>query len=233
MQTTLRKWLHIVGAMILVVALAACGGGAAESGEGDGEGVSAMASPGGDAAETGDAAPTESEEGESHALREGGSEFAGSEGEGEHGGPEGEGEHGGSEGRGEHSGEGSEGRGEHGEGSEGGEHDGEEGSHDEEGEESGVYIARAATWDAVRRGARLVLGFDEASGAFVGTVENTTEGRLCAIRVEVHLDTPMELGPTARTDLGVGETVDVRLPADGHAFDSWTAHPEQSGCGGR
>ncbi|MDH3732681.1 MAG: hypothetical protein OEU54_04070 [Gemmatimonadota bacterium] len=43
----------------------------------------------------------------------------------------------------------------------------------------------------------------------------------------------MELGPTPRTDLAAGETMDVRLSTEGQAFESWTAHPEQSTCGGR
>jgi hypothetical protein len=62
-------------------------------------------------------------------------------------------------------------------------------------------------------------------------VENTTENRLCAIRVEVHLDSGTELGPTARVDLPAGQTTDVNLPTEGEAFESYTAHPEMSPCG--
>ena len=115
------------------------------------------------------------------------------------------------------------------------ERDGEEHSeeHDEEGEESGVQIARDATWDATRNGARLVLSFDAASNAFVGTVENTTAGTLCAVRVEVHLSAGIELGPTERTDVPSGGTTAVTLPTGGRDFTTWTAHPEISSCGGR
>lgn len=169
-----------------------------------------------------------------HAASEGGAEngeateetgeHGRSEGAGEHGESEGEGEgeHGRSEGEGEH--RGSVGEGEHGEG----------GGHDsgEEGEESGIYIGREETWDATRRGARLVLSFDTAKNAFVGTVENTTQDTLCAVRVEVHLSTGTELGPTERTDLPAGESVEVELTTGGEAFDTWTAHPELSPCGG-
>ena len=101
--------------------------------------------------------------------------------ESEHGGSEGEGEHGDSEGEGEH---------------------GASGGHDsgEEGEESGVYIGRDDTWDATRRGARLVLSFDPATNAFVGTVENTTRETLCAVRVEVvtYLPVPSWARPRGR-----------------------------------
>jgi hypothetical protein len=140
-------------------------------------------------------------------------------------------------------GEGGEARnsGEHGEGGEareGGEHEGEEASgHDEggegeEGEEGGVYIERGDTWDTTRRGARLVLTFDPASNAFSGTVENTTKSSLCAVRVEVHLSSGTELGPTERTDLPAGQSTEVELPTGGVSFDTWTAHPEVSPCSG-
>ena len=144
---------------------------------------------------------------------------------------------GGDEGRGEggEHGEGSEG-GEHGEGSEGGEHDegGEhrEGAEGDEGEESGEYIARDGSWDATRRGMRLQLSFDPAGDAFTGTVENTTQETICAVRVEVHLSGSIELGPTERTDLAPGESVAVELSAEGSDFEAWTAHPEQSACSG-
>jgi hypothetical protein len=85
--------------------------------------------------------------------------------------------------------------------------------------------------DVVRNGARLVLSFDSDSNAFVGTVENTTEQKLCAIRVEVHLDTGTELGPTARVDLPAGQTTNLTLATEGEAFESFTSHPEMSPCG--
>ena len=109
------------------------------------------------------------------------------------------------------------------------------GEHDEdgkEGEESGERIGREDAWDTTRNGARLILAFDPASNAFVGTVENTTREMLCAVRVEVHLSTGTELGPTERTDLPSGETTVVELPTAGEVFDSWTAHPEISPCTG-
>ncbi len=115
-----------------------------------------------------------------------------------------------------------------GEHSEGAEHD--ESAEGGESAESGVYIGRGNTWDVTRRGARLVLTFDPSSDAFQGTVENTTESTLCAVRVEVHLSTGTELGPTSRTDVPAGQTIKVELSTDGEVFDSWTAHPEMSGC---
>jgi len=163
--------------------------------------------------------------GETHADAAGGGESGQPrEAAGERAMPEGGGEHSVSEGRGEHA-----------EGGEGGEHEegGEHGSEGEgEGEESGVYVGSGDTWDATPNGLRLVLSFDPAANAFIGSVENTTPVRLCAIRVEVHLSTGTELDPTERTDLDPGHTSQVRLPASGEVFEAWTAHPELSPCGG-
>lgn len=141
---------------------------------------------------------------------------------------------GGEEGEGGEHAEGGEGEGE-GEHDEGGEHaeegeHGEEGEHREEGEESGDYIGRAESWDETRRGMRLTLSYDAARDAFVGTVENTTDATICAVRVEVHLGDGPELGPTARQDVGAGESVSVELSAEGESFERWTAHPESSAC---
>ena len=158
-----------------------------------------------------------------HAAAEG--EHAMAEGAEEHGRSESEAEHGEArEALGEHGGE----HGEHGEGE--GEHGGV--GHDAEGEESGAYIGANETWDVIRRGARLILSFDGDANAFVGTVQNTTASTICAVRVEVHLSTGTELGPTARTDLEPGASAEVRLPTEGETFDTWTAHPEMSACSG-
>ena len=175
--------------------------------------------------------PMEGDGDEAEEGREGGEEH-GAEGEGEHDEGEGEGEHGAGEGGEEHGETGERGGGEEGgEHGEGDEH-GEGGEHDEEGEESGEYIASGETWDEIRRGARLILSFDAARDAFVGTVENVTQEVLCAVRVEVHLSTGTELGPTARTDLAPGESMELTLTTEGEPFDAWTAHPEVSACAG-
>ena len=202
MRQPIHRWLAIVLASVVYLGMVACSGETDATAEGAGESGAASE-------EAGEHAAAES------ANVEAGGEHARSEGGGEHG----EGGEGGEHAR-------SEGGGEHGEGGEEGEH-GEGG----EGEESGEYIGSEDTWDATRRGARLVLAFDPASDAFVGSVQNTTSARLCAVRVEVHLSTGTELGPTERTDVDPGQTIEVRLPASGEAFETWTTHPELSPCG--
>lgn len=139
---------------------------------------------------------------------------------------------------GEHGEEGEGAGGEGGEGG-GGEHggsgEGGEGSGAEGGEESGNELTKDQTYDAVRKGARLILRFDAAADAFVGTVSNTTDSTLVQVRVEVHLSNGTELGPTTPADLAPAMTIAVNLSAMGESFTGWTPHAEvgpSSGSGG-
>jgi hypothetical protein len=211
------RLVPIVTALVLSVGVAACAGDS--QADADATGESSMAAETGERAEAGE----RSEAAEHAEGREGAESREDAEHDGE--GREGrEGAEAGGEREGEHSGEGREsGDGEHGEH---GEHGGEE------GEEPGVYIDRMETWDMTRRGARLVLSFNAQRNAFVGRVENTTDQRLCSVRVEVHLGAGPELGPTPRADVPAGGTIDVELATGGTSFETWTAHPELSACPG-
>ncbi len=94
------------------------------------------------------------------------------------------------------------------------------------GEESGHRLTLHETYDTIRNGARLVLDYNESENVFVGVVENTTDGVLSQVRVEVHLSNGMELGPTLPADLAPGQSITVRLPATAEEFDGWTPHAE-------
>ena len=109
---------------------------------------------------------------------------------------------------------------------EGGEHGGGGEAGGESGEESGTQFGLGDTYDAVRAGARLIIAYDRARNAFVGTVRNVTNGALERVRVEVHLSNGIELGPTTPVDLAPGQVVDVVLEASEQPFESWSAHPE-------
>ena len=92
-------------------------------------------------------------------------------------------------------------------------------------------LALDETYDAVRSGARLILNYDAPSNSFKGTVENTTNGVLGRVRIEVHLSNGAELGPTTPTDMAPGEVVAINLPATPASFTGWAAHAEV-GAGG-
>lgn len=94
------------------------------------------------------------------------------------------------------------------------------------GEESETRLALDDTYDEVRKGARLILRYDQSAQAFIGTVENTTNATLRQVRVEVHLSNGVELGPTPPRDLAAGATMDVRLDAKGQNFTGWSPHAE-------
>ena len=108
-----------------------------------------------------------------------------------------------------------------------------EGAHSEggegtsgEAEESGAQLGLSETYDQVRNGARLIIRYDAQANSFLGTVENTTNGTLRQVRVEVHLSNGIELGPTTPTDLGPGQIIDDTLQATSTGFTQWSAHPE-------
>ena len=120
-------------------------------------------------------------------------------------------------------GEGSEGNGEHGSGDEGGDESSKDVS--EEGRGSN-RLELDETFDAVRGGARLILSYDAPSNSFKGTVENTTNGVLDRVRIEVHLSNGEELGPTTPTNMAPGEVEMVNLPSTQASFTGWVAHAE-------
>jgi hypothetical protein len=102
----------------------------------------------------------------------------------------------------------------------------------EEREESGEYIGAGDKWRATRNGLELHLVYAPELGTFFGTVRNTTEQKLCAVRVEIHLSSGVELGPTKPKDLDAGAKTGVMLGVAGKQVDRWTAHPETSKCPG-
>ena len=110
----------------------------------------------------------------------------------------------------------------------GDEHDREAGGDngEEAGEESGTALSLDETYDAVRKGVRLVMSYDAEDNSFNGTVENTTGETLREVRVEVHLSNGRELGPTTPVDLDPAMEREVRLEATSTDFDAWTPHAE-------
>ena len=96
----------------------------------------------------------------------------------------------------------------------------------EAGEESGTALSLNETYDAVRKGVRLVMSYDAEDNSFNGVVENTTGETLWEVRVEVHLSNGKELGPTTPVDLDPAMEREVRLEATSRDFDAWTPHAE-------
>ena len=116
----------------------------------------------------------------------------------------------------------------HGPGGEGsGNEGGGEGAGSEEG--SANQLAPDEIFDEVRGGARLVMGYDAASNAFRGIVENTTSNVLTRVRIEVHLSNGTELGPTTPVDIAPGQALRVNLPSTQAPFIGWMAHAEVGG----
>ena len=78
---------------------------------------------------------------------------------------------------------------------------------------------------------RLILNYNAQNNTFEGTIENTTDQTIDAVRVEIHLSNGTELGPTPNVDLTPGEKKSVELLATTQSFTGWTPHAEV-GSGG-
>ena len=101
-----------------------------------------------------------------------------------------------------------------------------ENKHEEEGEESGTRYAKNEKCEEVRKGIQLQLAYDEATSAFVGTVENISDQLVKKVRVEVHLSNGTELGPTKSINLEPGKKAEVKLSAKDQDFKWWSTHAE-------
>ncbi len=94
------------------------------------------------------------------------------------------------------------------------------------GEENTAQYGLGDTFDQVRAGSRLIMNYDPAANAFVGTVENTTQH---PTEQRADRDPPLQrsrIGPTTPIDLAPGEVSNVRLDATTQPFDTWVAHAE-------
>ena len=60
-------------------------------------------------------------------------------------------------------------------------------------------------------------------------MENTTGNSLSNVRIEVHLSSGTELGPTTPVDLAPGQVINVNLPSTQATFSGWVAHAEVGG----
>ena len=92
--------------------------------------------------------------------------------------------------------------------------------------ESGTRWNSDQTATDTRSGVDLVLSYDASSRRFNGTVTNTTNATVAAVRVEIHLSNGTELGPTPRLDLAAGEKQSVTLDASGQNFNWYSVHVE-------
>lgn len=95
-----------------------------------------------------------------------------------------------------------------------------------QGEEDGIMLTIDQVYDVVENGSHLVLKYDKEAKAFLGTVENVSEEMLTRIRVEIHLSSGKELGPTTAADLEPGEKREVELIVGDEDFETWSTHAE-------
>lgn len=95
-----------------------------------------------------------------------------------------------------------------------------------EPEESGTQYGLSDTAKEVRGGVELVIRFDSTRRVFAGTVKNGTDATVRQVRVEVHLSSGVELGPTPRVDLRPRQSAPVELRAGSQEFNKFSTHVE-------
>lgn len=101
--------------------------------------------------------------------------------------------------------------------------------HDEEAAQTS--FAKQDTLTKTSRGVRLMLHFDEATGTFTGSVDNTTEEALCGIAVQASSENGTKFGATEPTDLQAGQSTNVTIEADNTNFTHWMAKTTMKPCG--
>jgi len=95
----------------------------------------------------------------------------------------------------------------------------------------GAMVASTATWDRTRNGVHVIMTFDPARNAFLGTAANTTQERLCGVQVAIVLEDGTALDPSPKLNLAVGDTAKVEVPAGGAKVQGWSARPQIAPCG--
>lgn len=95
-----------------------------------------------------------------------------------------------------------------------------------EPEESGTQYGLSDTAKEVRSGVELAIRFDSARRVFAGTVRNGTDSTVRQVRVEVHLSSGVELGPTPSVDLRPRQSAPVQLRAGSQEFNKFSTHVE-------
>lgn len=96
----------------------------------------------------------------------------------------------------------------------------------QEGEENGSQFSKEQTLEETKYGVKLVLKYDKAKQAFVGTIENKSNEIAARARVEVHLSNGVELGPTKPQDIKPMGKIKIHLPAKDQDFKRWSGHAE-------
>lgn len=98
-------------------------------------------------------------------------------------------------------------------------------------EESGTQYGIGDTCYEVKNGLRLIIAYEDSTDSFVGTVENVSSELIADVRVEIHLDSGTELGPTTYTDLEPEQITNIILEVNGEAFVTWEVHAESGTSG--
>ena len=92
--------------------------------------------------------------------------------------------------------------------------------------EGGTQWDITETATDTRSGVDLEISYDSSTEKFEGTLNNTSNGTVDGVRVEIHLSNGVELGPTPKIDLMAANSSAVTLDASGQTFTWYSVHIE-------
>jgi hypothetical protein len=81
------------------------------------------------------------------------------------------------------------------------------------------------------KGIRLSLSFGAGANAFTGTVENTTEEKLCGVEVTAAAENGTSFDAIEVGDLEAGQSKEVQISSEGTTFENWSAETNMAACG--
>jgi|AntRauTorckE6833_2_1112554.scaffolds.fasta_scaffold01558_6 hypothetical protein len=94
-----------------------------------------------------------------------------------------------------------------------------------------VAYSKTETLKKSSKGIRLSLSFDTNSNALTGTVENTTEEKLCGVEVAASAKNGTSFDATVVGDLEAGQSKEIEIATEGTAFEKWSAETNMAPCG--
>jgi len=91
--------------------------------------------------------------------------------------------------------------------------------------------SKAETLTKSSKGLRLSISFDKSANVFTGTVKNTTEEKLCGVKVTASTENGTSFDAIEIGDLEAGQSKKIEITTEGTTFESWSAQTNMAPCG--
>lgn len=110
-------------------------------------------------------------------------------------------------------------------------HEAPEGEGHMDAEVQKAAYSKAETLTKSSKGLRLSLSFDESANVFTGMVENTTEEKLCGVKVTASAENGTSFDAIEIGDIEAGQSKKIEITTEGTTFENWSAETNMAPCG--